>query len=129
MRRKFIMVIAMVLVLSVPVSAAVRYTIIVTSTATLQFDETTAKCNLTVRGSPDVESITAKVTLYYVNNNGGLSISKSWPSETVVGNYYRFSEYANNRVSGRTYVLEAVVTATDSDGTEETITLTDEAVC
>lgn len=129
MRKRFIMLIAVMLILSVPVCAAARVVLFQKQTVVVSFDGTTAECQIRVKCSSDVESITANVTLYYEDSAGRLILSKTWGEETVSGNTYSFSEYAYNRTAGRTYVLEAVVTATDSDGVEETITLTDEEVC
>lgn len=123
------MTLAIYMLLTVPVCAATKTLVFYRASSSLEFVDDDARCQIDILCSDKVESITAKVTLYYVNSNGGLSLSKKWSTETVSGNTYSFSKYAYDRVSGRTYVLEAVVTATDSDGVEETITLTDEEVC
>lgn len=120
---------AICILLTVPVYAESKTLVFYRASSSLEFFDDDARCQTDILCSDKIESITAKVTLYYVNSNGGLSLSKVWSTETVSGNTYSFSEYAYNRTPGRTYVLEAVVTATDSDGVEETITLTDEAVC
>lgn len=129
MRRKVIVILTLVVMLSVPAYASTRMSAYNNVSINLSFDNEDAKCKIDAFCSSNIESITAKVRLYYVNSDGGLNLSKAWLTETVSGNSYRFLEYAYDRVPGRTYVLEAVLTATDSDGVQETITLTDEDEC
>ena len=126
MRKKTIVSLVLILVLSISVGAVARLTLFSRASSTLSFTGSTAKCRVTATCNSDVESITAEVTLYYEGSNGRLYESASWPTETVSANTYSFLEYAYNRTSGKTYVLEAVLTATDGEGNQETVTVTDE---
>lgn len=100
--------------------ASPRWTNTASANLTLAFNGSTAECVVDITGKFGVSKIEATVELLVKSSNGTYTRSASWPTKTVSGRIFSFSEYAYNRPPGD-YRLSVNATVYDANGVGEDI--------
>lgn len=87
---------------------------------TLTFNGSTAGCTVDVTGKTGTSKIVGTVELQVKNSSGRYVRSAIWPTKTVNGTDFTFSEYAYNRTAGD-YRLIVNATVYNSKGVGEDV--------
>ena len=128
----FVALIAVILLSSIPAFAivpvpdSIQWDNTASCTSSIRFSGSTITCKSVIISDISNSTITASMTLYRVNSNGGVTWLKSWGPKngtnmvTIIGTYsgavsgttYRLSVNGTVTVNGNTSTISKTITAT-----------------